>query len=81
MATNNVPEFANVDEFFRYHLRNKATDHLRLGQRFVNLYIKGRWPELFYCVSEYEAKQIILTWLADHQYINAMPKQIGSGQA
>ncbi len=81
MATNNVPEFKNVEEFFLYHLRNHSTDKQRLGQRFVNLYIKGRWPELFYCVSEYESKQMILTWLADNQYTGTMPKQIGSGQA
>ena len=81
MSYDNSPEFKNVDEFFKWHDSHKEIDRQRLGQRFVNLYIKGQWPDLFYCVSEPLAKQTILTWLADHQYINSMPQKVGSGRA
>lgn len=53
-----------------------ANDQLRLGQRFVNLYIKNPWPELFYERNEGKAAQMIRDWLCDHQYMSELPQPI-----
>lgn len=48
----------------------------RLGQWFCNNYIKGQWPELFYCTDTSEAEAMIQEWLEDHQYINQEPPKV-----
>ena len=47
-------------------------DGLRLGQRFVNMYIKGSWPELFYA-NDVVAYDMIQDWLDDHHYYFELP--------
>jgi hypothetical protein len=82
MATNTTPIFTLPGQFFLYHFRNCEHDKLRMGQRFVNLYIKDAWPELFYCISDHESMNMILDWLSRNGYEHGgFPPQIGSGQA
>ena len=69
-------EFKNVHEFFTHHYKTKDIDHQRLGQRFVNHCIKHPWPELFYSVDDTYSKQRILTWLADHSYVDSFPAKL-----
>jgi len=81
MATHNVPEFKSLGEFLAYHHANKETDHWRLGQRFVNLYIKHPWPELFYCIVDQTSTIMIMDWLTRHQYDNGtFPRQLATGR-
>lgn len=75
MSENNV-EIAGQKaktfyEFLTEH--NVANDGLRLGQRFVNIYISQPWPELFYEESAKKAMEIIVDWLLEHQYFVTMP--------
>lgn len=48
----------------------------RLGQAFVNDYIKGVWPELFYTNDEGKAQQMIMDYLNQMQYWPNMPEVI-----
>ena len=52
------------------------SEHERLGQYFVNRYIAGQWPELFYEESYDKARQMIIEWLMDHQYKFEMPPKV-----
>lgn len=54
----------------------EANDTLRLGQRFVNMYIKNSWPELFHCEDESFSYKMICDWLNAHHYFNELPKEI-----
>lgn len=47
--------------------------HERLGQYFVNRYIKGQWPELFYESDDKKSFEMISKWLGDHQYYDQLP--------
>lgn len=58
-------------DFCKIHLANQK-DGLRPGQRFVNMYIKVAWPELFYA-TEYKSAELIWHWLRDHQYFDELP--------
>lgn len=60
-------------EFVKAH--NLAFDGLRLGQRFVCLYVK-HWPELFYKQSDSEAMKMIEDYLTQYQYFDKMPRVI-----
>lgn len=52
-------------------------EHERLGQFFINRYIKSiTWPELFYSENHEAAKSMIIQWLTDHQYLDTMPPQV-----
>lgn len=57
-------------DFIRLHHALKFKDDLRLGQRFVNMYIKESFPELFYEGDEYKAVDKIIAWLVQYHYIN-----------
>ena len=59
------------------HGAKKDADHLRLGQRFVNTYIKGSWPELYYEADDAKAAEMIEQWLHDHQYNDHLPEIVG----
>ena len=61
-------------QFVRAH--TQANDELRLGQRFVILYIKQPWPELFYQESDKESMKIISEWLTQNHYFDKMPTPI-----
>lgn len=63
--------------FLDQHYAKAHKDHLRLGQRFVNTYIKGSWPELYYEADETKAAEIIEQWLIDHQYNDHLPEVVG----
>lgn len=58
-------------QFVREH--SIAGDGQRLGQRFVNLFIKHPWPELFYENSDKKSLKIINQWLTHHQYYDMLP--------
>ena len=58
------------------HLHETCSDQLRLGQRFVIMYIRSPWPELFYSGGEAKAIPMINRWLEDNQYINDLPQVI-----
>lgn len=58
-------------EFVRAH--NVANDGMRLGQRFVSLYLSKPWPELFYEESDKKAMELIEKYLTDYQYGDKMP--------
>lgn len=62
-----------LQEFVTFHYEHQCKDHQRLGQRFVNMYIKHPWPELFYEGHDGTCYSLILQWLADHSYHTSMP--------
>lgn len=64
-------EATSLSQFVRAH--NVSNDGLRLGQRFVNIYISQPWPELFYETSDKEALLIITRWLTENHYMHTMP--------
>lgn len=64
----------NLMQFVRAH--NQANDGLRLGQRFVNIYVKSGWPELFYEESDKKSLEIISDYLTRYQYHGKMPTPI-----
>lgn len=62
---------AALEKYIDQHYRKK--DGIRLGQRFVNDYIKGRWPELFYCNDDAASECMIRKYLYDLCYFDTMP--------
>lgn len=48
----------------------------RVGQWFVNRYVKQPWPELYYCENSQKAKAMILAWMQQHCYtsIHEIPR-------
>lgn len=64
----------SLGKFLAIHQRNSG-DLQRLGQRFVNFYHCGNWPELFYMVDDGKAIPMIEQWLIDNQYIDELPKK------
>lgn len=57
-------------QFIAIHKSKK--DGQRLGQRFVNMYIKGTWPELFYA-HDIDATILIHQYLVDNSYLESLP--------
>lgn len=53
----------------------ETNPYIRFGQWFVNNYIKGQWPELFYG-DEKLADLLIQQWLIDFQYTDTLPSVI-----
>lgn len=56
------------------YLRSESNE--RLGQYFVNRYIKKPWPELFYEESDVKAGGMIVSWLEDNQYTEELPEKV-----
>lgn len=52
--------------------------HLRLGQWFINHFVEGAWPELYYEEDEYKASGKIYHWLLDNKLTSKMPKDIST---
>lgn len=50
--------------------------HERLGQAFVNDFIKGTWPELFYQKNDDVALEMIKIWLKDICTYPFVPQKI-----
>lgn len=48
------------------HIARK--NNQRLGQYFVNTYIKGAWPELYHETNLVKASLMISDWMDKHQY-------------
>lgn len=69
---NNYPECV-VDLMEEYLAQDS---HIRLGQYFVNNYVKYSWPELFYEYDDRVALDYIVTYLKNHQYITTLPQKI-----
>lgn len=63
-------------DFKTLHFAQAPKDHLRLGQRFVNMYIKESWPELFYCEDIGLSLDIINEWLMRHHYVDQLPQPL-----
>jgi hypothetical protein len=61
-----------------HYAHPKYYNSMRLGQHFVNRYIKNPWPELFYCEDESRSKAMISTWLMDNQYTDQLPQQVNN---
>lgn len=59
-------------------LRKQKPEAQRLGQYFVNTYIKGSWPELFYA-DEAKALPMIVEWLDAYQYHDHLPSPVTYG--
>jgi hypothetical protein len=64
---------AALEEFISLHKANVG-DQQRLGQRFVNFYHRGTWPELFYERDDTVALKMISSWLEDNQYFDELPQ-------
>lgn len=62
---------ATLNGFVGSH--HAAKDGLRLGQRFVNLYVRGQWTSLFYESDDRLALETIKQYLVDLQYGDSMP--------
>lgn len=62
-------------KFINLH-KQKAGDGIRLGQRFVNTYIRGSWPQLFYETDEAKAMKMIEEWLLRHHYYDELPREL-----
>lgn len=58
-------------DFIRLHHRLKNTDHQRMGQRFVNMYVKGPMPDLFYEADDMKSVDKIMAWLTTYHYIDS----------
>lgn len=52
----------------------------RLGQYFVNRYVKSTYASLFYCRSTTESINIIEGWLHDYNYEHEMPPRVDGGK-
>lgn len=59
-------------EYLNEHYQRN--DHIRLGQRFVNDFIKHEWPELFYEKDDNTAIWMIEKWLQEHHYFKSLPE-------
>lgn len=55
-------------------IHHTAEDDLRMGQRFVSLYIPHNWPELFYEKDDGVAQDTIEQWLIDNSYCKDLPE-------
>lgn len=63
-------------DFLSFHYKDRKG--MRLGQHFCNLYIKKKWPELFYG----EDKQtcfLIQDWLNENGYVEELPQPLTLG--
>lgn len=54
-----------------YWPQNKK--YMRLGQAFVNYFIKAPWPELFYEQDKAMAKVMIMDYMERHCYSEIVP--------
>jgi len=68
----------NFTQFRAFHYAMKPTDNLRMGQRFINMYIKNdsdhcEWFKGMYQADDARAYYLILNWLLDHNYYDTMP--------
>jgi len=65
-----------LDKFVNYHRLN-ASDHQRLGQRFVNMFFRGSSDcepvQLYFERDEEKAIEMIEQWLVDNQYTEDLP--------
>lgn len=53
---------------------SKSTE--RLGQRFINDFIKLPWPELYYEEDTVKADAMIREWLTNNHHFCTMPQKI-----
>lgn len=66
---------AEIESYYRvldlYEKHGKP--YLRLGQFFVNQFIKESWPGLYYMNDRDKEREMITQWLIDHQYFYSLP--------
>lgn len=48
----------------------------RIGQAFINDFIKGVWTELYYTEDEKKAEEMIFQWLGDMHYYEELPEKV-----
>ena len=48
-----------------YHSSQDKVCGIRLGRYFCNKYVRGQWPELFYCEDEDKCIDMITQYLED----------------
>ena len=56
-----------------YHSSQDKVCGIRLGQYFCNKYVKGQWPELFYCEDEDKCIDIVTQYLYDTCHTDKLP--------
>jgi hypothetical protein len=66
-----VIDMEALNKFIYYH--KLQGDQQRLGQRFVNMFFRKPWPELFYMKDEGVALEMIRGWLNDNQHVEELP--------
>ena len=62
-----------LGQFLALHEEAFPKDHLRIGQRFCEMYILRSWPELYYEHNRLRAVSIISDWLDEHHYYTELP--------
>lgn len=70
-----------MQKFARIH--HGATDKLRYGQRFCNMYLldaEKACPGLYNMTNEGKAKEIVREWLEQHHYTDELPPVRASQQ-
>lgn len=59
-----------MNAFSQLMAEYEKSEHVRLGQMFINNYFKGTWPELYYEKDDNKAKVIIYQFMYDNQWFN-----------
>lgn len=59
--------------FIELHKKNAENDHMRLGQRFCDMYVAESTPELYYEADDAKAVEMIGQWLTKHGYASEWP--------
>ena len=57
-----------------YHSSQDKVCGIRLGQYFCNKYVKGQWPELFYCEDEDKCIDMVTQYLYDNCNTYELPE-------
>ena len=58
----------------KYHSSQDKDCGIRLGQYFCNKYVKGQWPELFYCEDEDKCIDMVTQYLYDNCHTDELPE-------
>ena len=53
-------------------IHKEKDDGMRLGQRFVYMFIRQSWPDLFYA-DDKKAEGLIINWLLENHHTEELP--------
>ena len=56
-----------------YHCSQDKDCGISLGQYFCNKYVKGQWPDLFYCEDKSKCIDMITQYLEDTCHTDKLP--------